>query len=230
MGRQEDGWDVPVRVTHWLLVVSVAGAYASSRSMAKLLSWHKYRGYAILILVTFRMVWGFVGTRYARFGEFLRGPRDAARYFRELCARASPKDHVGHSPLGGWSVITMLVLLLAQASTGLFANDDISKVGPFFGWVSNFLSNTMTELHHRFFIALKALIGLHILAIAYYRFAKRVDLLTPMITGLKSAALVPDSKSIHGSRLLLALSIVVILTIALWAGLAFAPKTSLSIF
>jgi cytochrome b len=217
-------------MTHWLLVGSVAGSYATSRSITKLFSWHKYCGYTVLILVSFRIVWGFVGTRYARFEEFLRTPRCAAGYLQRLRRHALPAVHIGHNPLGGWSVITMLVVLFAQAGTGLFANDDVSRAGPFFGWSSLALSNSLTRIHHLVFVLLEGFIFLHILAIGFYGYVRKVDLLKPMITGCKSAELVSASNAIADSRVLLAILIVVLLTIALVVGLAYAPATSLSIF
>src|SRR5450631_2455014 len=222
-------WDLPVRVTHWLLVISVSGAYLTSRFGTRMFKWHRYCGYTVLILVTFRIVWGLVGTRHARFENFLRSPRHAIEYLWKLRSTSVSLASVGHNPLGGWSVVAMLALLIAQAGTGLFANDDIISTGPFFGWVSHALSNALTMYHHVIFNALEALLGAHVLMIAFYGYVRKVNLLTPMVTGCKPAALVAEPEEIHGSRVFLALGIIAVLGGALAAALFFAPAASLSI-
>jgi cytochrome b len=223
-------WDLPVRMTHWLLVISVLGSYVTSQMGTKLFNWHKYCGYTILVLVTFRIVWGFVGTRYARFEQFMRSPTQAARYLRILRTKAGSASPIGHNPLGGWSIVAMLVLLMAQASTGLFSNDDISSVGPLFGLVSITLSNAFTKFHHRIFNALEILILLHVATVAYYGYVKNDNLLTPMISGRKLATIAQESDEIQGSRIVLALAIVAVLVGALAVALLLAPEASLSIF
>jgi cytochrome b len=223
-------WDLPVRMTHWLLVISVLGSYVTSRFGTKLFNWHKYCGYTVLVLVTFRFVWGFVGTRYSRFEQFIRSPAQVVRYLRILRAKAGSTSDIGHNPLGGWSIVAMLAILMAQASTGLFANDDISSVGPFFGLISNSLSDTLTKYHHLFFNMLEFLIVLHILAIAHYGYVRKVNLLTPMISGRKLATIAQESDEIQGSRIVLALAIVAVLVGALAAALLLVPQASLSIF
>jgi cytochrome b len=223
-------WDLPVRLVHWLLVLSVLGSYVTSQLGTKLFRWHKYCGYAILVLVSFRIAWGFAGTRYARFAQFMRSPTQAFQYLRTLGGEAESRSYVGHNPLGGWSIIVMLVLLLAQAGTGLFANDAVSSVGPLFGWVSNSLSNMLTKCHHLLFNMLEALIALHILAIAYYGYVRKENLFAPMVTGRKLAAIVQRSDEIQGSRIVLALVIMAVFVLALAVTLFLAPEASLSIF
>jgi cytochrome b len=223
-------WDLPVRLVHWLLVISVLGSYVTSQWGTKLFRWHKYCGYTILVLVSFRIAWGFVGTRYARFEQFMRSPERSFQYFGTVSSETESRPYVGHKPLGGWSIVAMLFLLLAQAGTGLFANDDVSSVGPLFGWVSNPLSNTLTKFHHLLFNLLEAFILLHISAIAYYGYLKKDDLLTPMVTGRKLATIVEKSDEIQGSQIALALAIVTGLAAALALALFLAPEASLSIF
>jgi cytochrome b len=223
-------WDLPVRLVHWLLVISVLGSYVTSQWGTKLFRWHKYCGYTILVLVTFRIAWGFMGTRHARFEEFVRSPRRTFQYFGTLGREAEAKPYVGHNPSGGWSIIAMLALLMAQAGTGLFANDDVSSVGPLFGWVSNPLSNTLTKFHHLLSNFLEAFILLHILAIAYYGYVRKEDLLTPMVTGRKLATIAKKSDEIRGSQIALALAIMTGLVGALFLALFLAPEASLSIF
>jgi len=223
-------WDLPVRITHWLLVIAVLGSYVTAQFGVKYFTWHRYCGYTILVLVNFRIVWGFVGTRYARFGEFMRSPRRALQYLGAFGRDAGSRSYVGHNPLGGWSIIAMLGLLVAQVGSGLFANDDVSRVGPLFGWVSTPLSNTLTKYHHLFFNMLEAFVVLHISAIAYYGYVRKEDLLTPMVTGRKSAAIAQKFDGIQSSKVVLAFAIVAALVGALVIVLLLAPEASLSIF
>ena len=123
-------WDLPVRITHWLLVACVGGSWATHYAGVEWFQWHRRLGYAVLVLVAFRVAWGFVGTRHARFANFLRGPRAIVEYLR------SDRETVGHNPLGALGVVAMLGLLGLQAATGLFANDEIMNAGPFYGWIS----------------------------------------------------------------------------------------------
>lgn len=206
------------------------GSCITSQFSSSLFTWHRFCGYTVLVLVAFRLVWGIVGTRYARFRQFVRGPRETLRYWREMRAGGPMAASIGHNPLGAWSVILMLAALLAQASTGLFANDDISQVGPFYGWVSSSLSNTLTKWHHRSFKVLAVLIVLHVLAIAYYAFARRENLVRAMVTGDKSGPRVPDFEPIGHSRLWLAVLIVALFATSLWLAIRAAPQASLSIF
>lgn len=173
-------WDLPVRLFHWLLVALLLAAYLSATFGH--MDWHQRIGLSILGLVSFRLAWGFLGSRHARFADFVRGPR---------AVRAHLRGHwrgLGHSPLGGWSVLMLLAVPLGMVGSGLFANDDIAFQGPLAGWVDKATSDLLTRLHHLGFNVLLALIALHLAAIVFYRLARRQDLVTPMITGWKTAA------------------------------------------
>lgn len=223
-------WDLPVRVAHWLLVLAVAGSWISAKAAASRFAVHEFFGYTVLVLSLFRVVWGIVGTRYARFTQFLRGPRAVAAHVRKLLACSGEAPSVGHNPLGGWSALCLLLLLAAQAGTGLFANDDVDHVGPFFGWVSLSWSNSSTRLHHVIFSVLQVFVLAHVCAVALYLVVRREDLLTPMFSGRKPSSLVPDHAEIPSSRLVLALAIVAALIVALALAIRAAPEASLSIF
>jgi cytochrome b len=132
----------------------------------------------VVILVSFRIAWGFVGPRHARFASFVSGPRALAAYLRQLPAR-QPALSAGHSPLGALAVLAMLLLLAVQALTGLFANDTIFNNGPLYGYVSGALSDRLTGLHKANFDWLLVLIGLHLAAIAFYALWKRTNLVRP---------------------------------------------------
>jgi cytochrome b len=170
-------WDAAVRLFHWLLVALVAGAWVSVELGE--MEVHRWIGYTILTLVVFRVVWGFLGSRHARFSDFLRGPRAVWRYLR-----GKPVDYGGHNPLGGWSVLALLGLLLLQAGTGLFATDEILFEGPFYPAVDSGTAGWLTSVHKQNFDLLLALIALHVVAVVFHRIARRHDLITPMFTGL----------------------------------------------
>ena len=218
-------WDLPVRVTHWALVLAVAGCWATHYAGVEWFTWHRRLGYTVLVLVAFRILWGFVGTRHARFASFVRGPRMLLAYLRER----GPAT-VGHNPLGALSVIALLALLLLQAGTGLFANDEIMNMGPFYGWIAPELSNRITSLHRASSEWQLVLIGLHVAAVAYYVRVHRQPLVNAMITGRKPAAEVPAAETITGSRVLLACVIVALLAIALAIAVLLAPETTIALY
>src|SRR5689334_15862118 len=110
-------WDAPTRLFHWLLVVLVAVAYATWR--ASWMIWHDRIGDALLALLLFRLLWGFFGSESARFSRFVVSPRNAMRYLVHAL-RTDPERQAGHNPAGGWMVLLLLFLLLAETVTGLY--------------------------------------------------------------------------------------------------------------
>src|SRR6187551_427228 len=111
-------WDLPVRIVHWLLVIGIAGSYATHKLGVAYFSYHLWFGYLVVVLASFRILWGFVGTRHARFANFLRGPRATFASLRALLGGAVPATP-GHNPIGAWMVVFLLLALLAQGITGL---------------------------------------------------------------------------------------------------------------
>jgi len=218
-------WDLPLRVTHWALVLAVAGSWATHYAGIEWFVWHRRLGYVVLVLVAFRIVWGFVGPRHARFANFLRGPRATLAYLRGQ--GGSP---VGHNPVGALSVVALLGLLLTQAITGLFANDEIMSMGPFYGWIAPELSNRITSVHRASSDWLLALIGLHLAAVAFYVRVRRLALVRAMVTGRKPAASVPAGQAIGSSRTPLALAIAVALAIVLALVLRAAPEATIALY
>jgi cytochrome b len=170
-------WDLPVRLFHWLLAALVAGALISVKIGGNAMVWHERFGMAILVLIAFRLIWGLVGSRHARFASFVRGPS-------AIVASLKGKPHgLGHSPLAALSVIALLGAVGFQAVSGLFASDDIAFEGPLAARVSGALSQLLTRLHHGNEPVLLGLIALHLAAIAWYAVVRRRSLIRPMITG-----------------------------------------------
>jgi cytochrome b len=214
-------WDWPLRVFHWLLVVCIAGAWATHYAGIEWFEWHRRLGQATLVLVAFRIVWGFVGPRHARFATFVRGPGAIARYLRSgKVVRAT-----GHNPLGAVSVVAFLVVLLVQAGTGLFANDDIANAGPFYGWVSAATSARLTTLHAFNSNVLLGLIALHLMAVAWHELRGR-GLVRAMVTGRKPGV----DDGIESSRGILALVLVAALAAALAVAVRLAPDATVGFY
>lgn len=170
-------WDWPVRVVHWLFVAGVIAAYVTAK--LGLMDWHARVGATLLGLLVFRVVWGFVGSHHARFAHFFPTPGRIGAY-----VRGQWRGH-GHTPLGALSVLALLLLLAAQVSTGLFANDDIAFQGPLVTYIAKPTSDAVSAWHARIFYILLALILFHIAAIVFYAAVKKKNLVTPMLTGWK---------------------------------------------
>lgn len=175
-------WDGWVRLFHWSVVVLLALSYWSIRQGE--IEIHTWSGYAVLALVLFRIGWGFVGSETARFAHFLRHPLAALHHLRHL-PRREPDHEVGHNAAGGWMVLAMLLLLLAQPLTGLFADTGYGDHGPLAKSVAPETSDWLTGLHHQTFMAILAAVALHLLAIGLYATLKRQNLVWPMVTGRK---------------------------------------------
>jgi cytochrome b len=198
-------WDLPVRIFHWSLVIAVLVAFVTAKLGGDWMDWHGCAGLAIVGLVTFRLVWGIVGSTHARFLSFAPTPA-------RLRAYLTGRWHgIGHNPLGALSVFGLLGLLAVQAGTGLFSNDDIAFDGPLSDLVEKARSDSLTGLHHQLSDVLLVLLGLHVLAIAFYLVVKKHNLIKPMVTGWKHAqgrvASVPKTRG--GSPLGLAIALLV---------------------
>lgn len=193
-------WDLPVRVFHWLLVLLLIFQYVTFQ--VSWMTYHMYGGYAILTLILFRVLWGFVGSTHARFGDFLYGPRALFGYIGTLPRREATK-FAGHNPLGGLSVLLMLLAILAQAVTGLFANDDVMVEGPLTQWIAKEVSDQVTTFHRYNFYVILGLVTAHVLAVLYYLFYKSENLVNAMFTGYKTLPSAPPGSRIAGTGLAL---------------------------
>lgn len=204
-------WDLPTRIFHWLLALLVAAAFLTGLQGGNLMVWHGRIGLLILSLLAFRIAWGLLGSTYARFGQFIRGPSAIIAYLRGTWRG------VGHSPLAALSVIALLALLAFQTLSGLVSNDDIAFRGPLNALVSKSTSDWMSGLHRQNIWLLGGLIGLHIVAVLFYTLVRRDNLIKPMISGRKDVPL-QSAQSATGGGWIAFIAAVAIAGAALWIG------------
>jgi cytochrome b len=170
-------WDAPTRIAHWALAVLIPFAWWAAE-VAHRLDWHRWSGYAVIGVLTFRLYWGLAGSETARFSHFVRGPGAMLSYLRGLAPR-----RLGHNPVGALSVLALLLLLIAVSVLGLFTVDiDGIESGPLSDRVTFDQGRLAASLHHQGFNLLLVLVALHLAAIAFYRF-KGDNLVGPMLTG-----------------------------------------------
>lgn len=177
-------WDLPVRLFHWALVLLVVGSVVTGLLGGNLMVWHMRFGYAILALVLFRLLGGLAGSSTARFSDFLYGPRRVAGFAGALLKRREA-HYLGHNPLGGWMVVVLLAALLFQASSGLFANDDIAVEGPLYPFIGKDLSDRLTGLHKLNIKLIYGLVALHVAAVLFHWLARGENLVRAMFSGDK---------------------------------------------
>lgn len=165
-------WDVPTRVFHWLLAVSFAGAFLTAES-ERYRDIHVLLGYTLLGLIAFRLLWGFAGSRYARFRSFLFKPGEIAAYVASLL-KARPKHYVGHNPAGSVAVFALLALGLACGMTGVILFQDIG-------------GDVLEEAHEMTAFVMLTIVALHVAGVLVSSVMHRENLVRSMITGFKSA-------------------------------------------
>ncbi len=174
-------WDLPTRLFHWSLALCVLAMAITGETGQ--MAWHFRIGYAVASLLLFRLVWGFVGGHWSRFGSFLYSPLAA---WRQARGEWPEEQATGHSPLGALSVFAMLALLLAQVGTGLVSDDEIASTGPLAKFVSESTVGLATHYHKAYgkYMVL-ALVLLHVTAVVYYLARKQRNLVRPMVDGHK---------------------------------------------
>jgi cytochrome b len=178
-------WDPLLRIFHWALVAAFATSFVLGEFGPNIMTLHFWSGYVICGLLAFRLIWGIFGSKHARFTDFIAGPGQVVRYMRHLPER-SPSYWPGHNPLGGLAVIALLLLLVAQVTTGLLADpEDYINQGPLAHLVSADMNRAASAWHEIIGSVLLGLIALHVGVIVFYRIWKREDLIRPMITGRK---------------------------------------------
>ncbi len=191
-------WDAPVRVFHWLLAICVAGAFVTSESERWRLL-HATLGYSAGGLVAFRLLWGFIGTRHARFRSFLFGPSTVSRYLVSLLG-ARPEHHVGHNPAGGLAVVALLSLVVFAATSGHMVYADLG-------------GRWLESVHEFMGEALMLLVGVHVAAVVLSSAVHRENLVGAMITGRKA---VPPCEGIRAPHRILA-TVVAATVLGFWA-------------
>ncbi len=213
-------WDLPLRLFHGLLLIATSAAFVTQWLGDAWFGWHRWAGYAVLVLILFRCVWGFCGPRYARFSNFIRGPRQVLATATRL-SRVRHQSSLGHNPLGAWMIVVLLLILGTQTLLGLFANDEVSEVGPLVGYVTAHLSHVFAHYHRVLSNFILAAIALHLVAVLYYQWVLKDDLIRPMISGFK--AQVPRGLAITSQRLWLALTLLLVAAGAVLALILSAP-------
>lgn len=193
MRQQLRVWDGPLRVFHWLLVLSVITALYTGWLGGSWIGWHARAGLVIIGLLSFRLAWLLLGSTYARLSTLVCALLSLPQYLR------GEWRQLGHNPLGVLSVFAMLGMLSWQAVSGLFTNDDIAFTGPLYKLLSSSLSSDLTRLHKLGMWVIIALIALHILAIVLHYVLKKHNLVKPMITG-KTEQAHPEQKAAQGGH------------------------------
>lgn len=183
-------WDWPVRIFHWSLAASFAGAWLTAES-ERLALWHMSFGFTVMGLVLFRLLWGVAGTRYARFSSFVTGPGRVLRYLRSLVS-GRPEHSVGHNPAGGVAVLLLLGLGLATAATGALYWQEIG-------------GEAFEEVHEALATAMLAVVGVHVAGVLLSSLLHHENLVGAMLTGFKRGA---AAAGIAGGRPLVALALV----------------------
>lgn len=206
-------WDLPTRLFHWLIVLLVGFSWWSAETGR--MDWHYKSGMMILNLVAFRIVWGLIGGSTARFANFIKSPTVVLAYLRR------PKDapqEVGHNPLGGYSVVALLLLLAIQVGTGVFSVDiDGIESGPLSHLVSFDQGRAAAEVHEPSFTLLQVLVGLHVLAILYYRIRGR-KLIMPMVTGRDAQLGGRTGELVRAGWLRFAIAVGIAFTLGWWVS------------
>lgn len=211
-------WDLPLRLFHWSLAVAIVAAYVTGEfGGSEWAHWHGRIGSFVLALLVFRLVWGFIGTQHARFGNFVPTPVRVIAYLRGRWQGA------GHNPLGALSVISLLLLVAAQVVTGLFATDDVAFAGPWSNWIGKSASERLTAWHEQIFYVLAGFICLHMVAILFYLLVRRSNLVAAMITGNKAIA---PGEPVAASKPLLWRFLVAVLVATTVSWLSFTDSSS----
>jgi len=196
-------WDLPTRAFHWLLAASFVGAFVTSDS-ERLRDVHMLLGYSAVGLVVFRLLWGIVGTRYARFASFPLSPRRVVDYLKSIVT-FSPRHYFGHNPAGSWAILGMLALIAATAVTGWA---QAVEFGP--RW--------MEDVHEGLANATVALVVVHVVAVVLSSALHRENLVRAMLNGYKPGT----GPAAAGTRWFVALLLIGAVG-AFWAGAIPAP-------
>jgi len=209
-------WDLPTRLFHWFLVICVVALVVTGNMGGDMMVWHARFGFAVLALVLFRLGWGFWGGHWSRFKQFDLHPKSALTYLREI-QKGSHHPHVGHNPLGAWSVCAVLILLTLQITSGMVADDEIAFTGPFNQWVSG-SSVTWATWYHKA-VGKKLLLiwfALHLLAMLFHRWRFGENLVAAMFSGHKLTPTTATESQDRASHRIGALLALVLCALFVW--------------
>jgi cytochrome b len=201
-------WDLPLRIFHWVLAGAFAGAFLTAES-ERWRDVHAVLGYTVLAMIAFRLLWGLLGTRYARFGALPLAPRRALAYLGSL-VRGRPEPHLGHNPAGSLAIYALLALAAVTALTGLAAFAELGGE-----WVS--------ELHEGMANTMLAVVIVHVAGVVVGSLAHRENLVAAMLTGRKRGA---PGAGIEGPRRAVA-AVLIVVVVGLWTGLVPTPGLDL---
>ncbi|WP_455209601.1 cytochrome b/b6 domain-containing protein [Kaarinaea lacus] len=177
-------WDPLVRIFHWTLVATFLIAYITEED---LLGVHVWAGYIMLAAIAVRLVWGLVGTRHARFSDFVTSPSTALRYVKDTFGLKA-KRYIGHNPAGGWMIVIMLISLVATGMTGLLLYGAEEHAGPFAGWFaasSGYWEDALEEIHEFFANFTVFLVVVHLAGVLLESIVHKENLVAAMISGEK---------------------------------------------
>lgn len=210
-------WDLPIRLYHWLMVALVVLQFGTAEFGWLSMQWHFWFGYALLALLIFRIAWAFVGSENVRLRRLLSGPKTIFNYLRHW--RQTPvARHSGHNPLGGWSTLIMVSVLMLQALSGLATHDDIEWYGPLSERLPAAWIDAANWLHHRLPNVLWLLVAVHVLAIIQYALFKRENLVASMLHGKRDIDVAaPRLASNARALIVLAISVGAVAALLVWA-------------
>lgn len=191
-------WDWPVRLGHWSMVVAFVTAWLTSESESLRLV-HALAGGALVAIIAFRVIWGVIGTRHARFASFVRGPGAVAGYVRSLIGRA-PQQHAGHNPAGGWAIVALLALGAISGLTGWLVYNDLG-------------GHLFEELHEGAASFMLGVVLIHVAGVVFSSLRHRENLVRAMVSGYKQG---PAADGIASARPLVAGLLIAWTLLASW--------------
>ncbi|MDA1088982.1 MAG: cytochrome b/b6 domain-containing protein [Proteobacteria bacterium] len=213
-------WDLPTRVFHWTLAVLVVFALITSEAEGGLFWTHLAAGYGVMGLVVFRLVWGVIGTRHARFTDFVRPwavVRDHIKAMLRSSLSRSMAGSVGHTPAGGWMIIALLAALALLIATGFFAGDEGDK-GPLAHYIGAWLADAMSEAHESLNGLLWTLVGVHVGGVLFVSYTTKDNLIRAMWTGRKEQIAGEDIPAAGIPRVALSVTVGVVAVVAIVAA------------
>ncbi|MER2494381.1 cytochrome b/b6 domain-containing protein [Catenovulum sediminis] len=205
-------WDIPLRIVHWGLVLSVILAYATYYVGGEFFSYHIIIGYVVIVLVSFRLVWGIFGTHHSKFVNFNCQPKKVFLYVKKIFNKEE-ELYLGHNPLASIMALLLLASMLVQGISGLFVSDDVEYFGPMYFWVEEETSGLMRNVHRLMFHVLMAFVVIHVLAAVAHFFFGEKTITFSIVNGQKVIAN-KDSNSdfVTSSKLFTALCLFCLVT------------------